>query len=445
MGMRARIGRFTAALVLLLSAVSCFKDSRFTPGTDGGNSEGRVVPTRQDALPNRQVMMMVSAGYNSLSGYLKTDLNDLSSNYLPQGTDPDTHVLVVLAHLPTGGDLYTTPAPVLYRMYAQPDGAVVRDTLKCWGEEDGLCDPAVFQEALELVYRRFPARGYGMVFSSHATGWMPEGYYRDPSKVDPQYSANGRLAAPAHHFPPLLRQEGEPEVKTLGEDELTERTLEMELEDFAASIPMHLDYLLIDACLSGCVEVAHALRGKADFVGFSPTEVLASGFDYSTITGHLLRDVPDPEAVCRDYFAYYDKQTDMYRSATICLVDTRRMDALETVCRELFGQYREALAQLKGSAVQGYFRYNRHFFYDLKDVLVKAGITEAEEARLDAALDQCVVYKAATPWFMYGGSYGFPISQYCGMSMYLPSMGTDMLDTYYKQHVSWNQATGLVP
>ena len=102
-------------------------------------------------------------------------------------------------------------------------------------------------------------------------------------------------------------------------------------------------------------------------------------------------------------------------------------------------KYRDKIASLSGSSVQGYFRSERHYFYDLQDILVKAGITQEEQAELQAALDECVLYKAATPSFL-----SFRIRTYCGFSMYLPSMGTDLLDSFYKEHISWNSATHLV-
>jgi hypothetical protein len=98
---------------------------------------------------------------------------------------------------------------------------------------------------------------------------------------------------------------------------------------------------------------------------------------------------------------------------------------------------------MSGLQVQGYFRYNRHYYYDLKDILVNAGISAEEEALLQRALDNCILYKAATPSFMLGSS-GFYINHYSGLSMYLPSMGSDYLDNYYRTHLAWNQATRLV-
>lgn len=45
---------------------------------------------------------------------------------------------------------------------------------------------------------------------------------------------------------------------------------------------------------------------------------------------------------------------------------------------------------------------------------------------------------------MKGTQYGFAITCHSGFSMYLPAMGTDYLDQYYKANLAWNQATGLV-
>ena len=213
----------------------------------------------------------------------------------------------------------------------------------------------------------------------------------------------------------------------------------MELDAFAAAIPFHLDYLLIDACLSGCVEVAWQFKDKADIVGFSQTEVLAEGFDYKTITSRLLQQTPDPVQVCKDYFARYEIQTGQYCSATISAVDTREMEPLASLCKALFEKYRSKLNTMSGNNVQGYFRFDRHFFYDLKDILVKAGITAQEKAELQEALDRCVIYKAATDYFL-----SIRINTACGLSMYLPSMGSEYLDESYLNHLAWNGATLLV-
>ena len=408
-------------LAVLLVATACSKDAGFEMGISGADSASRSSSERSYSMPSRRVMVMISAGYNSLSGYLSEDLKDLESGYLPEGTYFNADVLLVLARLPKSAGDYASPStPVLYRLWANRSGEVQRDTIQVWGGDTQLCTRETIHEALSTTQKKYPAQSYGVVFSSHGSGWLPPGYYTDPSKFEP---SSGSLWS----------------LRSIGQDKTPSGGTEMDLNDFADAIPMHLDYCLIDACLSGCVEVAHALKGKADIVGFSPTEVLADGFDYKNITTHLFAKPLDPVEVCREYFAYYNAQSGSNRSATITAVDTRKMDALEAVCKELFEAYRPILKTMSGGNVQGYFRYDRHYFYDLRDILVQAGISEQEKTRLDAALSQFIVYQAATDYFL-----SIPLTRVCGLSMYLPSMGSTYLNNYYKEHVSWNQATELV-
>ena len=408
-------------LAVLLVATACSKDAGFEMGISGADSASRSSSERGYSMPSRRVMVMISAGYNSLSGYLSEDLKDLESGYIPEGTYFNADVLLVLARLPKSAGDYASPsAPVLYRLWANRSGEVQRDTIQVWGGDTQLCTRETIHEALSTTQKKYPAQSYGVVFSSHGSGWLPPGYYTDPSKFEP---SSGSLWS----------------LRSIGQDKTPSGGTEMDLNDFADAIPMHLDYCLIDACLSGCVEVAHAFKGKADIVGFSPTEVLADGFDYKNITTHLFAKPLDPVEVCREYFAYYNAQSGSNRSATITAVDTRKMDALEAVCKELFEAYRPILKTMSGGNVQGYFRYDRHYFYDLRDILVQAGISEQEKTRLDATLSQFIVYQAATDYFL-----SIPLTRVCGLSMYLPSMGSTYLNNYYKEHVSWNQATELV-
>lgn len=408
-------------MAALFLVTACNKDAGFEPGFSGADSATRASSERGYFMPSRRVMVMISAGYNSLSGYLSEDLRDLESGYIPEGTYYSSDVLLVLARLPKSAGDYATPsAPVLYRLWANRSGEVQRDTIQVWSGNTQLCTKETIREALVTVQKKFSAQSYGVVFSSHASGWLPPGYYSNPSKFE---ASSGSLWS----------------LRSIGEDRTPSGGTEMDLNDFADAIPMHLDYCLIDACLSGCVEVAHALKGKADIVGFSPTEVLADGFDYKNITTYLFAKPSNPVEVCREYFEYYNAQSGSNRSATITAVDTRKMGTLEAVCKELFQAYRLTLNTLYGDDVQGYFRYDRHFFYDLKDILVQAGISEQEEARLDAALAQCIVYQAATDYFL-----SIPLQRVCGLSMYLPSMGSTYLNNYYKENISWNQATELV-
>ena len=413
--------RLIWALLLLPLALSCSEDDFSPSGTSG--STDPFSPGHREAVEQvRSVMIMVSGGHNSLSGYLTDDLYEMADGYLPEGTAAETNAFVVLSRLPVNS-LSTTSAPVLYRMYRTPEGMVVRDTLRRWTTEDRLFGGSVLHDALLTVRDRIPSKSYGMVLSSHASGWLPPGYYDNPS-----------------HFDTMKRG-----LTSIGQDLDNSVSVEMDLVDFADAIPYNLNYVVLDCCLSGGVEVAWSLRGKTDVVAFTQTETMADGFDYKKILERLLKEpVPNPLGVCQDFYNYYMGKSGVNQSATISLIDTRRMDALAGVCKTLFEKYRTQISQLDGKSVQGYFRYDRHFFYDLRDILAHAGLSEEELEDLDEALQECVLYKAATPFFMNGSQYGFSIRAHSGLSMYLPSRGSSFLDNYYKTHIAWNQATELV-
>ena len=437
-----RCVKIISALLLAVTAIaSCTKDDDFAPASSYDGTSVKSNPQRLPLEDVRHVMIMVAGAYNSLSEYIREDMQELSEGFLPSGKGRMDDALVVLSRLPEKRSDYSTLSPViLYRMWRGSDGNTVRDTLYKWHPSVVLSDASTMREALQIVADMFPAAGYGMVFSSHASGWLPAGYYNDPSEYEREHGGDALLGinrrGVRETFPPIPEF---PAVKSIGQDRVGSESYEMELKDLSEAIPMHLDYLLFDACLNGCVEVAYAFRGVADIVGFSPTEVLANGFDYPSIAERLLRPQLNPVAVCQDYFAYYDAQAGSGRSATITVVDTRKMGPLAEVCSDLFERYRNKINSLDGNRVQGYFRANRHYFYDLKDILVQAGITAEETALLDQAMSECIVYKAATPSFL-----GIDLSRANGLSMYLPSMGTELLNKFYKENMAWNEATRLV-
>ena len=76
------------------------------------------------------------------------------------------------------------------------------------------------------------------------------------------------------------------------------------------------------------------------------------------------------------------------------------MVPLAEVCRELFEKYREPMRLVDPETIQRFYRYDYHWFYDLADIVAKSGASDEELQALNDALEQCVVYKAATPEFM---------------------------------------------
>ena len=423
-----RIAKAAAILMAIITSVSCSDDWLDVP---------------EDT--DRKVLLLYSAGFNNLSHYLKSDINDLKSGWLPDSTS-ESDVVLVYSHFPQSG--YNTPtSPTLVRLYTGRDSKVIADTLVVYPAETISSSAEQLGNVLSYISGNIKAKSYGMIFSSHATGYLPAGYYQNKDNTFSDsitWMSRRRRGATAVPYIEPEYDPSMPMVKSIGQDQVgvsgAYMSYEINLSDFADAIPMHLDYILFDACLMGGVEVAYELHEKTDMIGFSQTEVLAEGFDYKQLTTHLLQnEEADPERVCEDYFVQYDIQDGVYRSATISLVDCTMMDELVSVCRNLFDTYREQIRSLDPDGVQQFFRSSYHWFYDLESILTKAGATEAELNCFYNALDKCMIYKAHTPEFMNA----FDIHTYCGLSMYLPSQGSAELDKFYKT-LKWNQATGLV-
>ncbi len=400
-----------------------------------------------DKTGYNQVLILYSGGYNSLRDYLYEDIQDLKKGYAP--SIKSDKAFLVVSHLAVKrGDYRTETSPQLIRVYSDKKNGVVLDTLKSYGGT--LSEKSTMNTILSDIKRQFPSEHYGMVFSSHASGWLPAGYYNNPGYYEPSYSSGRKgSAAPVlqngtyPYIEPGL-QPGEPLTKSLTMTNGVTLATEMEIAEFKDAIPMHLDFLLLDACLSGGIEVAYEFKDVCDQIGFSQAEILADGFDYKNIAGHLLGSTgQDTRAVLDDYYQQYAVKTDRNdRSATISLVDCTKLDPLASLCATLFSKYSTAIAGLDPSNVQRYYRYDKHWFYDLEDILVNAGISESEHRSLTGALNDCVIYKAATESFLPGYG-GFKIETFSGLSMYLPCNGSSYLDSFYKD-LAWNKATLLV-
>lgn len=429
-----------AAVLLLSATVGCCKEKPEEP-----------------VNVNRKVLLFYECGVNDLTSYLKNNM-DGTEKGLPAGYVPreSGDVVLIYSRYSKGAFDYTPVESHLRRIYKKPNGKIVSDTLKTFGTETIAASSSTMRQVLTYVKDEFPAKGYGLVFSSHGSGWLPAGYYYSPSRFEDDHkgevgTSRQGIAAQSVGHPRLPVPEGDlPDTdpfygmtRSIGQDYIKGSYYghEMSVSEFADAIPYHLDYLLFDMCFSGGVEVAYGLKDKADYLGLSPAEVLGDGmFNYTKITSFLLnRETPDLEGLFKDSFEMYDKQSGAYRSSTVNLVRTSGLDNLASVCARMINEYSDTLADAPVDDIQGYYRQGRHYFYDLVDIFEKCGASKADLEDLDKAVDGCVIYKNSTGQFLEE----YDIKAYSGFSMYLPCAGTPLLDLYYRKEV-WNNATRLV-
>lgn len=362
----------------------------------------------------RRVFLMYSAAFSNLSPNIHHNEEQLCEGELPFVGSDD--VLLIYSHHTIRYGVYDYPTnPILCRAYKDLSGQVRKDTLIVYPDTDISASPETLRKVLCDVQELFPASNYGLLVSSHAKGWIPSGY------TETQYNIFSVSES----------------TKELGIEMVDNSGID--LKDLPGAIPMHLEFFIMDACLMGCVEVAYEIKDKCDYIVFSPTEILSTGFIYTPMLKRLLgADKANLQAICEDYMDYYQSQSGTYKSATITLVDCSKLDALASACAPLTDKYRDALGNLDRSKIQPYFYNELHWFYDLRDIFAQAGAGEVELSRLDQALADCVLYKGATDSF-----FGLKLERVCGMSSYIPMKERETLNQYYKT-LSWNKAISLI-
>lgn len=387
----------------------------------------------EEDLRRSKVLLFYEAGFNSLSEDLKNNINAIKSGYVPDINSKD--VLLVFSHLPVSADTYSVDtSAVLYRLYKQGND-IVETELIATKEGLPIAYDGVVTAVLEKVQELFPDSKYGVVFSSHATGWLPVGYTSNSAELYDEVP-RGRFT---------LRSWGQEYYNYSGVTYSTE----VDIKDLANAIPFKLDYVIFDACLMSTIEVAWQFKDKTKYFIASPCEIPADGFGYNTIASRLLEPLnSDLESVCMDYF---EKYASRYGCA-ITMVDCDALQPLANVCQTLFSKYRTAIKTLSGANVQTYDKIETGktycAFFDLKDLVREAGATDEELLELQSALDGAVVYEAHTSVFNK-----HPLNRCCGLSTYLPAdptysetayHGTQFLDGWYKTNIKWNTATGFI-
>lgn len=421
--MARHLSIFVAGISIILSLAGCSAD-KLEPGLIW------LEPQTGSAREYSRVLTLVSVGTNNLDYNLLDDIKEMTDisagAYVPDKYS-DQAVLVVGHHL--------SNKPCLVQFYSH-HGKLVRDTVQVFGDIERLTDSGSLKTIFQYISERYRSNHHGMIFSSHGTGWLPTGYYANGS-LNMVPSGTGIPG----HTPMRWEDFPGPPTKTLGSEKKGSSYAETEIYDFLKDFPVHFDYIFLDACLMGGIECVYEWKDHADLIAVSAAEIMADGLVYDNVTRNLLLNPgTGPVEVCRNFFEHYNAQTQAdKRTATIALIDCSQLDDLTQTCRRMFKEYADQLETLDAGKVQGYFRFGRHYFYDLYDILDKAGAADSDLASLKQALDKCILYKNATPRIVDE----FDVKTFCGLSMYIPNMGNSYLDSHYRK-LAWNRQTGLV-
>ncbi|MCL2072330.1 MAG: clostripain-related cysteine peptidase [Marinilabiliaceae bacterium] len=302
----------------------------------------------------------------------------------------------------------TGKEPVLLHIYYDQQRATA-DTID-FSTFENSANPTTLTEVLNKIKEYRPANSYGMVVLSHGTGWLPA----EMSKPD------------------IV-------LKSVILDTTTDDNYNyMELSDFADAIPYKLDFIVFDACFMASVEVCYELKDKAEYIVASPAEVLVPGFVYSSMMRHLLKKQPDLISVAEDFFQYYNNQSDFYRSATVSVIKTSQLDDLIPIFKQKTTSYFADETELNEIQTFGYG--TQKIYFDLGNYLNK--IAPENTSEIEQILNQCVIYKANTPYYYSAGTRSInPIQDFSGLSIYIQQEQYPKANQAYRK-LRWSEGVG---
>ena len=360
--------------------------------------EGNDLP-EPVAEAERTVIVYVAAA-NSLSSYAVTDSLEMAR---AAGTIPADCNLVLYMdrdELPTITWMTRKHGVRLWRKYPHNQDSA---------------DPLTMQRTLEEMVRAFPARHYGLVLWSHASGWIPRRKtFGIDNNCNSAYSNSG----------------SQMEIPTL--------------RGVLEHLP-RLDFILFDACMMQSVEVAHELRNTADWLIGSPSEIPGNGAPYDLIMPAMMRG--EATAVAEEYYRHYSGG----RGVALSVVDCHRMDSLALLTAPLVDSLWAGKASVSCEGVQRYTTFDNSLHRpEAQDIrgMMRALLPDSLFHPWESMLLRTVVWHKATPYWdsVYSGYEHRNLTDsahYSGLSMFVPQQKYDSYgwNTAFRQ-TSWYQAAG---
>lgn len=351
--------------------------------------------------------------------YLVADnniVNDIYNNIesveegLTMATSPGTFVI----YWDGGSRKSEFPVPTLFKYEVDGKGKVSkREVIKTYSSQNSVSNE-VINRVLKDVEAYCPAEKYGLIFGSHATGWLPVDYAKS---------------------------------RFFGDDNGTNINIP-DLSKALAQSGIHFDYILFDACLMSQVEVAYELRDAADYLILSPTEVWDKGFPYFKMVKYLLAaDNAKQNAinVAKDFVDYYrDECTERIPWATIAVIKTDEMQELSSITHSIIGQYQDNLVKFDDNKINyiqsnyGFGRYSQDYSsYDFR-----AFVRELTNNNIPSAFEEqllkVVVYK---DYVDDAGFVNIDPEVYSGIGCYIPYKSFSNWNAYFK-NMQWYSAAG---
>ena len=372
-----------------------------------------IIPT-----PAEKTVLVYLAADNNIGRYVQSDLDEIMRGVEENPLPVSQHLVI---YDDRGG------AARLYEVVYE-DGKATEKTIKTYPDRNS----TGLDETLEVfndVFNNplYEAESYGLVYWSHAEGWIPY---------------------------PL------PSSRWIGQD-TGDGDNRMNLSEFKQVLDAapHFDFILFDACFMQSIEVAYELRNYTDYYIASPPETPGTGAPYDAILPYMFKK----GAAKKLAEAYYNVYAELYNperisdspwtmGAAICVSETACLETLAAATRAALQTVSVPLdcADLRQKA----FNYDQRStssslyvgYYDLADIMQES-LEEDVYAGWKRAFDDAVTYyttptnysAASDGWFVVGN---FSMEGTYGVTHYLPlSPDAAACEPYHT--LEWYNAAGI--
>lgn len=368
-------------------------------------NEPDVIPT----TPKRTVLVYMAAD-NNLTRFALEDMDEMK-----EGMRQMNGELKLLVYVDTG-----TSARLVE--LKKENGNVVEDVVREYGDRNSAGTEET-REVFNDVFSNpsFAAESYGLVYWSHADGWVPFGSSR--------------------------------QTRWIGQD-TGDGDNRMNISDFVSILEEapHFSFIMFDACFMSSVEVAYELRRYTDFYIGSPTENPGPGAPYDLITPLMANDNAS-EDMALAYFEHYKAKynggsgisnSNWTGGTSICVMRTSALEQLASVTSQVLPEDSvdsEALTNLvfdydkrprSSSSYIGYFDFKQL----MQNVADETSFTVWEQA-----FEAAIAYWNTTDKNYSQVAGMFSMEGTNGITHYIPD-GNETRTTAYRS-TSWYQDAGL--
>lgn len=348
----------------------------------------------EDDSPTRTVLVYISAE-SSLSSFANTDMKEL---------------LTGAAKLKAGQKLvvYLDRAGTSCIYLLDRTSTTATQPVYTFSENMDSSDPTTLATVLDWMKANAPAPEYGIVLWSHADGWIPPlntDYSTKSFGID---DGNGRFA--------------------------TNRGTSMSVPDLSSTLTasgIHFRYIFFECCFMQGIEVAYAMRNNAEYIIGSPTSTPSDGAYYvDEIASGFFSS--NPADIASTYYTDVANQVSStyWQGLVVSAIKTSELDSLASLTTELFQKNSIDIDNLNPDmdGVQAYANYTQVLYYkpDYFDagMAMKRILPEADAAKWQAQLNNCIAYKGGTSTFyaFNSSNNGFFTldADYCGVYMFVP-------------------------